>query len=39
LRYAEEVVGQDGIKEKLGHGIEVVVLADNDFYSQSDKVD
>jgi len=38
LRYAEEVVGEEGIKGNLGSGVEIVVLADNDFYSQADKV-
>jgi phosphomevalonate kinase len=38
LRYAVEVIGEEGIRKGLGGGIEIVVLADNDFYSQSDKV-
>jgi phosphomevalonate kinase len=38
LRYASEVIGEEGIRKGLGGGIEVIVLADNDFYSQSDKV-
>jgi phosphomevalonate kinase len=38
LRYALEVVGEEGAKKGLGEGVEIVVLADNDFYSQSDKV-
>lgn len=38
LRYAQEVVGEEGIKKGLGGGVEIIVLADNDFYSQSDKV-
>lgn len=38
LRYALEVVGEEGIKNGLENGVEIVVLADNDFYSQSDKV-
>jgi phosphomevalonate kinase len=38
LRYALEVVGEEGVKKGLGSGVEIVVLADNDFYSQSDKV-
>jgi phosphomevalonate kinase len=38
LRYALEVVGEEGVKKGLGSGVEIIVLADNDFYSQSDKV-
>jgi phosphomevalonate kinase len=38
LRYALEVVGEEGVRKGLGSGVEIVVLADNDFYSQSDKV-
>ena len=38
LRYAQEVIGEEGIKKGLGGGVEIIVLADNDFYSQSDKV-
>ena len=38
LRYALEVVGEEGVRRPLGKGVEIVVLADNDFYSQSDKV-
>jgi len=38
LRYALEVVGEEGVRKGLGNGVEIVVLADNDFYSQSDKV-
>ena len=38
LRYALEVVGAEGVRRGLGKGVEIVVLADNDFYSQSDKV-
>jgi phosphomevalonate kinase len=37
LRYALEVSGEEGLKG-LGSGVEIIVLADNDFYSQSDKV-
>ena len=38
LRYALEVVGEEGVRKGLGNGVEIIVLADNDFYSQSDKV-
>jgi len=38
LRYALEVVGEEGVRKGLGSGVEIIVLADNDFYSQSDKV-
>jgi hypothetical protein len=38
LRYAHEVVGDEGVRKGLGGGVDIVVLADNDFYSQSDKV-
>lgn len=38
LNYASEKIGWGKVEQVLGDGLEVVVLADNDFYSQSDKV-
>lgn len=38
LSYASAKLGWEKVRATLGEGLEVVVLADNDFYSQSDKV-
>jgi phosphomevalonate kinase len=38
LQYAAERVGPFALVEKIGQGVEVVVLADNDFYSQRQQV-
>lgn len=38
LRYAKETLGSERLKESLGNGLEVIVLADNDFYSQREQV-
>lgn len=38
LLYAGERLGRDGLARKLGAGLDVVVLANNDFYSQREQV-
>lgn len=38
LQYANERLGHDRLAKALGGGLEVVVLADNDFYSQREQV-
>ncbi|RSH77383.1 phosphomevalonate kinase [Apiotrichum porosum] len=38
LLYAGERLGRDGLARKLGAGLDVVVLANNDFYSQREQL-
>lgn len=38
LQYARDTIGSELLMERIGHGLDVVVLADNDFYSQREQV-
>lgn len=38
LQYARESLGDKAFNERMGEGLKIVVLADNDFYSQREQV-